>query len=67
MIGWKAMEDSKMTPRFQTLVVPKRLMVPLTKRWSLFSMRKNEAEEVNAHVTLAKHHLHYKIHSNGDP
>lgn len=56
MIGWKAMEDSKITPRFQTMVVPGRLMVPLTKRRSLFSMEQNETE-VNAQVTLAIDHL----------
>lgn len=55
-----------MTPRFQTLVVPERLMVLLMKRWSLFSMEKNETEEVNARVTLAIDHLHYKTHSSGD-
>lgn len=55
-----------MTPRFQTLMVPGRLMVPLMKRWSLFSMEKYETEEVNSHVTLAIDHLHYRIHSSGD-
>ena len=54
MIGWKAMEDSKRTPRFQTLMVPERLMGPLIPpppKKSLFSMEKNETGEVNACVT----------------
>ena len=62
--GWKTIEDSKLTPRFQTVVVPGREMVPLTKRGYSFLMEKTETEEVNAHVTLAIDHLHYKIHSS---
>lgn len=38
--------------RFQTPVVPWRLMVPLTKRKSLFSMEKNKTKEVTSHITL---------------
>lgn len=60
MLVWTAMEDAKMTPGFQTLVVAGRLTVLLTKRRSLFSMEKNEAKKVNAHVTLAVDHLPVK-------
>lgn len=57
MIDWKATGDSKITPRFQSLMVPGRLMVPLTKRRSLFSMEKNETKQVNPQVTLAVEYL----------
>lgn len=32
MIVWKAMGDVKMTPRFQTLLIARRLMVPPDKK-----------------------------------
>lgn len=60
MLVWTAMEDAKMTPGFQILVVAGRLTVVLTKRRSWFSMEKNEAKEINAHVTLAVDHLPVK-------
>lgn len=60
MIVWKAMGDVKMTPRFQTLLIAGRLMVPLTKRRSLFSTEKNETKEVNTHGTFILGHLPVK-------
>ena len=48
-----------MTPRFQTLLIAGRLMVPLTKRRSLFSMEKNEMKE-NTQGTFVLGHLPVK-------
>ena len=57
MIVWKAMGDVKMTPRFQTLLIAGRLMMPLTKRRSWFSMEKNETKEINTHGAFVLGHL----------
>ena len=59
------MEDAKMTPGFQTLVVAGRLTVLLTKRRSLFSMEKNEAKEVNAQASLVAQWLRIRLPMQG--
>ena len=65
MLVWTAMEDAKMTPGFQTLVVAGRLTVLLTKRRSLFSMEKNEAKEVNAQASLVAQWLRIRLPMQG--
>ena len=60
MIVWKAMGAVKMTPRFQTLLIAGRQMMPLTKKRSWFSMEKSETKEVNTHGAFVRGHLPVK-------